>query len=104
MRIRIYRFAGSPIENITLNNIQAIFPGGGTLPDSKNILKEFTSEQLDGRSPEYFEFKNTVPAFGLYMRHVKDVRLIDTEFTTIGKDERPAIVLIDVVKAGKQNN
>jgi polygalacturonase len=89
---------GHPLENITLSNIQAVFPGGGTLADSKNILKEFTSEQLDGRWPEYFEFKNTVPAFGLYMRHVKGVRLIDTEFTTIGKDERPAVVLIDVVK------
>ncbi|TDG36234.1 glycoside hydrolase family 28 protein [Pedobacter changchengzhani] len=89
---------GHPIENITLNNIQAVFPGGGTIADSKNILKEFTSAQLDGRWPEYFEFKNTVPAFGLYMRHVKGVRLINTEFTTIAKDERPAVVLIDVVK------
>lgn len=89
---------GHPIENITLNNIRAVFPGGGTPEDAKNALAEFTKENLYGHWPEYKKLKKTVPSFGLYMRHIKGVRINDVEFTTIEKDDRPPIVLMDVIK------
>ena len=89
---------GYPLENRTLNNIHAVFPGGGTVEDAKNILAEFTNENLNGDWPEYGKFKKTVLAFGLYMRHVRGLRIIGTEFTTRKKDARPPVVLIDVVK------
>lgn len=87
---------GHPIENITLNNIRAVFPGGGTLSDSKNILAEFTNDNLKGNWPEYSKLQKTVPSFGLYMRHVDGVRINDVEFTTKEKDARPPMVLVDV--------
>lgn len=87
---------GHPIENITLNNISAVFPGGGTLSDSKNMLAEFTNDNLKGNWPEYSKLQKTVPSFGLYMRHVDGVRINEVEFTTKEKDARLPIVLVDV--------
>ncbi|MEO6837858.1 MAG: glycosyl hydrolase family 28 protein [Ginsengibacter sp.] len=90
---------GHPIENVTLSNIKATFPGGGTAADAKNILAEFTKDNLKGNWPEYSELRKTVPSFGLYVRHVKGLTLHDVELTTLQKDARPAIVLVDVAKS-----
>ena len=67
--------------------------------DAKNVLAEFTNENLKGNWPEYSKLKKTVPSFGLYVRHVKGLIRHDVELTTLEKDARPAIVLVDVDKS-----
>ncbi len=87
---------GHPIEGISFSGIRAIFPGGGTAADAKNVLEEFTVENLKGRWPEYGGLRGTVPSYGLYLRHVKGVTLQNIDVSTTTADARPAMVLVDV--------
>lgn len=87
---------GHPVEDITFSNIHAVFPGGVPVEDSKAVLAEFTTENLKGRWPEVGGLRATVPAFGMYLRHVKGVTLRDITLSTAKTDARPAIVFVDV--------
>lgn len=92
---------GFPVENLSFTDIHATFPGGGTAEDAKNVLAEFTPANLidaQGRNrwPEYSLLRGTVPAFGLYARHVKGMALRNVDLDTKTPDARPAIVLVDV--------
>ena len=86
---------GHPLEDITFTNISAIFPGGGTAEDARNVLAEFTPEVLQKGWPEYSRFGATVPAFGFYARHVRGLTLRDVEIRTLAPDARPVAVFID---------
>jgi polygalacturonase len=85
-----------PVENITFSNIHALLPGGGTAEEAKDVLAEFTLENLKGRWPEVGGLRATVPAFGVYLRHVKGVTLRDIVIETAKPDGRPAVVAVDV--------
>jgi polygalacturonase len=92
-----------PVENITFSNIHAMFPGSGTAEDAKNVLEEFTVENLKGRWPEVGGLRKTVPSFGMYLRHVKGVTLRDVYIETVKPDVRPAVVYVDVSGAKASN-
>ncbi len=85
-----------PVEGITFSDIRATFPGGGTPEDAQNVLAELTPENLNDRWPEYAGLRGTVPAHGLYARHVKGITLRNIDFSTNAADARPAVVLVDV--------
>jgi hypothetical protein len=87
---------GHPVENITFNNIHATFAGGGTADDAKDVLAELTPEDLATRWPEYSMLHGTVPAFGIYARHVKGITLQHVSLSTTKPDARPAVVFVDV--------
>jgi hypothetical protein len=87
---------GHPIENITLKNIRMTTGGGGTGEDaSVRILNEFTPEVLKGWWPEV-SLLGTIPAYGLYARHIEGLIISDVSFSTKRDDVRPALVLDDV--------
>ena len=68
--------AGLPeraMENITLSNIRIQFAGGGTQADAAREIPE-----LPAHYPEYRMF-GVLPAYGFYCRHVKNLRLLDTQ-------------------------
>jgi polygalacturonase len=90
---------GHPVEGISFSDIRATFPGGGTAQDATNVLAELTPEVLRNGWPEYSRFGATVPAFGLYARHVKGLALRNVEITTKAPDARPAVMLVDVSDA-----
>lgn len=90
---------GHPVEGISFSNIKAVFPGGGTAEDAKNVLAEYTVENLKGRWLEYGSLRGRIPAFGFYARHVKGLTLRNVEITSATEDARPAIVFVDVVDA-----
>ena len=92
-----------PVENISFSNIHALLPGGGTAEEAKDVLAEFTVENLKGRWPEVGGLRATVPAFGMYLRHVKGVTLRDVVIETVKPDARPAIVHVDVSDAKASN-
>jgi Glycosyl hydrolases family 28 len=81
------------IENVTFDDVQVAYAGGGTaeLAAKRNI------PQI---SREYFgvwsEEPVGPPAYGLYARRVKGLTLHNVRFTVAAPDLRPAIVLDDV--------
>lgn len=81
---------GHPVENISLRDIRIVFAGGGTEEETKRI-----PEELPEKYPEYRMF-GTLPAYGFYIRHARDIRMDGVSLTTDTADARPAIVQEDV--------
>lgn len=72
---------GHPIENLTLENLRLEFEGGGRLMPEP--------EELPDKYPEFKMF-GPLPAYGLWFRHTRNVRLRNIELTTRAPDARPA--------------
>ncbi|MCC5829420.1 MAG: hypothetical protein JJU36_08230 [Phycisphaeraceae bacterium] len=87
---------GHPIENITLSDITMITRGGGTAEDANRTLNELTPDVMAGHWPEYTCLGGTVPAYGLYARHIRNLNICNVHFHTNTPDERKDIELIDV--------
>jgi hypothetical protein len=89
---------GTRIENVTLENVEIVYPGKG---DSLYARVGLTAEELDGipemekSYPEFSQFKE-LPAWGMYIRHADGIRFNNVKFTAKEADYRPAIVLDDV--------
>lgn len=79
-----------PVENITLSNINLEFEGGGKAGDAGRRLPELEKGYPNGT------MFGTLPTYGFYIRHVKNITLenIRLRFTT--EDHRPALVCEDV--------
>lgn len=84
---------GYLLENIRISQSSFQFSGGGTETDSKLIM-----EDKPGGYPEYTNFGVT-PAYGLNIRHAKNVVLQDVQLSTLAVDARPAIFFEDVERA-----
>ncbi|AWG22652.1 glycoside hydrolase [Flavobacterium faecale] len=87
------------IQDIQLKNIQITVSGGGTKGDAalKNI-KEFTLETLGDWWPEFSKV-GTLPASGIYARHIDGLFIENVSVNTISKDERLPIVFDDVLNS-----
>ncbi|WP_298537536.1 glycosyl hydrolase family 28 protein [uncultured Algibacter sp.] len=84
------------ITDIQLNNILMTVSGKGTKIDADNTnIKEYTLDVLDGWWPE-FHLVGTLPAYGIYARHVNNLSLSNIQIKTIHEDHRPPIVFDDV--------
>jgi len=81
---------GHPIENVSLTNIRLRFAGGGTLEDADREIPE-----LPEKYPETDMF-GVLPAYGFFVRHVKNVRLHNLDLGFEKEDLRPALALDDV--------
>ncbi len=79
------------VENITFSNIHLGVPGGGTLEDKNMVVPEITKMY-----PKNPAFGKTLPASGIYFRHVKNLTLSNVIVETIEKDERNEFVFDDV--------
>ena len=81
---------GFPVENVTLDNIRIRFKGGGTMGDSQRQIPE--EEAAYPRSKMF----GTLPAYGFFCRHVKNLRLHNVDLAFEDDDQRPAVVCDDV--------
>ncbi len=87
-----------PIENITLKNIEIIYPGGG---NKLYAYRGTSDKELDSIPemkdvyPEFSQFKE-LPSWGLFIRHAKGITLDNVRLVAGAKDYRPAIVADDV--------
>jgi len=89
--IMIAGIPGHYIENVVLENIQVSYPGGGNEEDAA-----ITDVPEDiARYPEQYFF-GTLPAWGAYIRHAKNIEFKNVELTLRGSDARQKIVLDDV--------
>ena len=79
-----------PVQNVALANLQLQFEGDG---DKKLVDKDVPEHPA--RYPESAMFGD-LPAYGLYCRHVRGVRLSGLQFSTIRPDARHALVCDDV--------
>jgi polygalacturonase len=81
---------GFPVENISLNNIQ-LFTAGGVKADNFNpIVKE---DEKGYPQPTTWE---NLPAYGLFIRHVKNILVTGLMVGTTAPDMRVPIVADDV--------
>jgi len=81
----------SVLENISFNNIQLTFGGGGTAEDAAR-------RQLPEIFGEYFRL-GPMPAYGLYARRAKGVTLNNVRFQVASADLRPAVIFDHVEDA-----
>ena len=86
---------GATMENISLNDINLTFGGGGTAEDAaRRDIPEFAGE--------YFML-GAMPAYGLYARGVHSLTIRNVRFQTSTPDLRPAVIFDHVTDATLQN-
>jgi polygalacturonase len=81
---------GYPVTDVRLSGIRLHSRGGGTPEDAARPVPE-----MPGAYPEPMLF-GTLPAWGLYLRHVTGIQLRDIALHLTGTDARPAIECDDV--------
>lgn len=81
---------GHPIEDLTISNVRIYSKGGAP----KEYATTRPSEQETGY-PEPDNF-GPLPAYGFFVRHVKNLELSGIELRTEKEDPRPPLVLDDV--------
>jgi polygalacturonase len=88
--IQITGLPEQPVEGVRLDNIRLVFNGGGTRQQAARNPPE-----LGTGYPEPGEL-GTMPAYGLFVRHVRDLELADIRESFEKEDLRPAIECVDV--------
>jgi polygalacturonase len=88
--IMISGIPGHYIENVSLEDIEISYPGGGTVEDSKKTVAEDIA-----RYPEQFFF-GTLPSWGAFIRHARNIEFKNVTMSTRTPDFREKIVLNDV--------
>jgi hypothetical protein len=78
--------AGHEAENITIENVRISFPGGGS---AEHAVREVPENEE--KYPEFGMF-GMLPAYALYCRHVRNLKLRNIETRFEGHDSRPALV------------
>lgn len=81
---------GHPVKSLTLQNIEIQLAGGGTLADAGITVPEAIDKY-----PEVKTFGPTIPAYGLWARHVEGLTLKNICFKLKTNDMRPAIICED---------
>jgi polygalacturonase len=84
---------GHCIEGLSLSDIRILYAGGGTPADAAIEPKE---DEKGYPEPDRF---GHIPAYGFFVRHVKDVSFRDIYVGYAKDDARPAFVLNDVSDA-----
>ena len=88
--IQIMGLPEQPVEGIRLENIRFTSKGGGTTNDAA-----ITPKELGTGYPEPGKM-GTLPAYGLYARHVKDLELANIHLNFSASDARPAVMFADI--------
>ena len=81
---------GHYITDLTLENIEIDLAGGGTESDARESVPEAVDQY-----PEVKTFGPKIPAYGIWARHVKGLKLNNIKFTLSSNDQRPAFICED---------
>jgi polygalacturonase len=79
-------FPGFYVENVVIRDMIVNCMGGGTLEDANRVVPE-----NEKAYPENRMFGNTLPAYGMYVRHARNIYLDNIQFNLLQPDARPAI-------------
>ena len=88
--IQICGLPEQPVEGVRLENIRLMSNGGGTKEDAAIDPKELGTGYPEPRKI------GTLPAYGVYARHVKGLELANITTSFMKTDLRPAIACADV--------
>ncbi len=88
--IQITGMPGQLIADVRLDNLRLVFHGGGT-----NMDVAFRPKELGTIYPEPSRI-GTMPAYGVFARHVKGLELANIRTSFEKEDSRPAIECVDV--------
>jgi polygalacturonase len=84
---------GYEIEDLQLNHIRIYYKGGGPKDSINRVVPEFEKEY-----PEPYRWK-IMPSYGFFIRHVKNLSMLDVQVSFMFDDPRPAFILDDVNSA-----
>lgn len=93
------------IENVVLENIEIVYPGGS---DANYAYRGLTDEdfnaipEMEKAYPEFSQFKE-LPAWGFYLRHANNISFKNIVLRAVKSDYRPAIVTDKVNNANFTN-
>jgi len=89
---------GQDITNVVLRNIQIVYPGGSNPNYAYRSVKPSDLDSIPEMASSYPEFSQFIelPAWGIYVRHAKNITFENVTLTAKAKDYRPAIVFDDV--------
>ena len=87
---------GHPVENVTLENIEIIYPGKGN--DGLANMPLSRLDEVPEKIAKYPEFSmfGELPAWGLYVRHMDGLIMKNIKHSIKAPDYRPALVFDDV--------
>jgi hypothetical protein len=88
--IQISGLPEQPVEGVRLENIRLISNGGGTAKDAA-----INPRELGTGYPEPGAI-GTLPAYGIYARHVRDLELANIQVSFLTNDLRPAASFADI--------
>jgi polygalacturonase len=84
-------FPGHYVENVSISNIRITYQGGGT---RKHY--EYEPPENEKGYPENRMFGHYLPAYGFFIRHVKNLQLNDIHLSLAEPDYRSVIRMNDV--------
>ncbi len=88
--IQITGLPGHDVKDIRLSNIRLMYRGGGTKKDALRVPPELGHKYPGPRH------LGIMPAYGLFIRHAKNISLSNIKVTYKKTDYRPAVVCDDV--------
>ena len=77
---------GFQVENVLIKNVILEFEGGGTLEDAARAIPENEKGYPNG-----WMFKK-LPAYGFFVRHVKNITMEEIQLRFSREDHRPALI------------
>jgi polygalacturonase len=81
---------GHPIEDVRISNVHIVYQGGGTAENAAVVPPE---QEKTYPEPSMF---GPIPAYGFFLRHVRNVELHHVEVSYQNDEMRPVVVLDDV--------
>ena len=88
----------SKIENISLSNIYITVPGGG-----KEEYRDIVVPEKDKVTPSAGAFGPVLPAYGIYFRHIKNIKCSNVKVFTIEDDARDALKFGNIVRSDQHS-
>jgi len=94
---------GYDIKNVTLENIEIIFEGGADPKIANVSIDKLNTIPENPKSYPEFSVFGELPAWGFYVRHVKDITFRNIKLILIKSDYRPAFVFYDAKNVSIKN-
>ena len=91
-------FTGHPVEDVTIENVEVTYDGGGNSQIARLLLDSLA--KIPEQIAEYPEFSmfGELPAWAFYVRHVVGLNMKNIAVKAKNKDYRPACVFDDVIR------
>jgi len=84
----------APVEDVRISNLTVVHGGGGRAADLQRQIPEHADHYPE---PSMF---GVTPAYGLYVRHARNLSVHHADLRTAAREGRPPVVLHEVDGAG----